>query len=86
MAHMIGDVDDFVMVRDDTISATTHAEGLARLAPGAVTPTTIAAPGGGSTAVALNPDGTGLYALGTGGLASGGRGQAVLARVATPPT
>jgi hypothetical protein len=37
-----------------------------------------------STAVALTPDGRGLYALGTGGLASGGRGEAVLARMSIP--
>jgi len=32
--------------------------------------------------VALTPDGRGLYALGTGGLLEGGRGEAVLARLA----
>jgi hypothetical protein len=35
----------------------------------------------GSTAVALTPDGRELYALGTGGLTSGGLGEAVLARL-----
>jgi hypothetical protein len=45
-------------------------------------PETMPAPGvEGSTAVALTPDGRALYALGTGGLTSGGRGEAVLARV-----
>lgn len=86
LARMTSGVDDFVVAPDGTIYAATHAEGLARLAPGATTPTLIAAPGvEGSTAVALTPDGLGLYALGTGGLASGGRGEAVLARVAIPP-
>lgn len=87
MARMTGGIDDFIVAADGTIYAATHAEGLARLTPGAATPTAIAAPGvEGSTAVALTPDGRGLYALGTGGLASGGRGEAVLARVALPPT
>jgi sugar lactone lactonase YvrE len=86
MARMTGGVDDFAVARDGTIYAATHAEGLARLAPGATTPGLIAAPGvEGSTAVALTPDGRGLYALGTGGLSSGGRGEAVLALVVLPP-
>jgi sugar lactone lactonase YvrE len=84
-ASMTGGVDDFVIDRDGTIYAATHAEGLARLEPSATTPTTIAAPGvEGSTAVALTPDGRGLYALGTGGISSGGTGEAVLARVEIP--
>lgn len=83
LARMTGGVDDFTVARDGTIYAATHAEGLARLAPGASTPAVIPAPGvEGSTAVALTPDGGGLYALGTGGLATGGRGEAVLARIA----
>ncbi len=87
MAQMTGGIDDFAMAPDGTVYAATHAEGVARLASGAATPTTIAAPGvEGSTAVALTPDGRGLYALGTGGLASGGRGEAVLARVAIQST
>ncbi len=86
IAQMTGGVDDFVVAAGGTIYAATHAQGLARLAPGAATPTGIAAPGvEGSTAVALTPDGRGLYALGTGGLSSGGRGDAVLALVAIPP-
>jgi len=85
IAQMTGGVDDFVVATNGTVFAATHAEGLARLAPGAGTPTVIAAPGvEGSTAVALTPDGRGLYALGTGGLSSGGRGEAVLALVAIP--
>jgi hypothetical protein len=85
LAQMIGGVDDFAVAADGTIYAATHSEGLARLSPGAATPTTIAAPGvAGSTAVAITPDGGGLYALGTGGFAAGGRGEAVLARVAIP--
>lgn len=86
IARMTLGVDDFAVAPDGTIFAATHAEGLARLAPGAVAPTAIAAPGvEGSTAVALTPDGRGLYALGTGGLSRGGTGEAVLARVAIPP-
>jgi streptogramin lyase len=85
VAPMTLGVDDFVVAPDGTVYAATHAEGLARLAPGAAAPVAIAAPGvEGSTAVALTPDGRALYALGTGGLASGGRGEAVLARVAIP--
>jgi hypothetical protein len=86
VAQMTGGIDDFVVAPDGTLFAATHAEGLARLASGASAPTIIAAPGvEGSTAVALTPDGRGLYALGTGGLAAGGRGEAVLALVAIPP-
>jgi hypothetical protein len=87
VAQMSTGIDDFVMASDGTVYGATHAEGLARLPPGAGTSTTIAAPGvEGSTAVVLTPDGRGLYALGTGGLSSGGRGEAVLARVAIPST
>lgn len=83
VAEMTGGVDDFAVASDGTIFAATHATGLARLSPGATTPEIIPAPGvEGSTAVALTPDGRGLYALGTGGLTSGGRGEAVLARIA----
>lgn len=83
IAEMTGGVDDFVVASDGTVFAATHGTGLARLAPSATTPATIPAPGvEGSTAVALTPDGRALYALGTGGLTSGGRGEAVLARVA----
>ncbi len=82
IATMSGGVDDFAVADDGTVYAATHATGLARLAPGATTPETIPAPGvEGSTAVALTPDGRALYALGTGGLTSGGRGDAVLARI-----
>jgi sugar lactone lactonase YvrE len=82
IAEMTGGVDDFAIGGDGTVFAATHASGLARLAPGASTPDTIPAPRvEGSTAVALTPDGRGLYALGTGGLTSGGRGDAVLARL-----
>lgn len=82
VAEMTGGVDDFAIAPDGTIFAATHATGLARLAPRATTPETIPAPGvEGSTAVALTPDGRGLYALGTGGVTSGGRGEAVLARI-----
>lgn len=83
VAEMTGGVDDFAVAADGTVFAATHSTGLARLAPGATAPETIPAPGvEGSTAVALTPDGRALYALGTGGLTSGGRGEAVLARVA----
>jgi hypothetical protein len=82
IAEMTGGVDDFAIAGDGTVYAATHATGIARLAPGATTPETIPAPGvQGSTAVALTPDGRALYALGTGGLSSGGRGEAVLARL-----
>jgi sugar lactone lactonase YvrE len=82
LARMTGGVDDFAVARDGTIYAATHGVGLARLQAGAATPVEMAAPGvEGSTAVALTPDGRALYALGTGGLATGGRGEAVLARL-----
>ncbi len=84
-ARMGSGVDDFDVAPDGTIFAATHAEGIARLAPGESSPSVIAAPGvEGSTAVALTPDGRGLYALGTGGLFSGGKGEAVLARITLP--
>lgn len=83
LAEMTGGVDDFDVAPNGTVFAATHSTGIARLAPGAATPETIAAPGlEGSTAVALSADGRTLYALGTGGLTSGGRGEAVLARLA----
>ncbi len=86
MARMTGGVDDFDIAADGTIYAATHAEGLARLAPGASAPTTILAPGlEGSTALLLTPDRRALYVLGTGGLFGGGRGEAALGRVALPP-
>ncbi|MDO9501483.1 SMP-30/gluconolactonase/LRE family protein [Falsiroseomonas sp.] len=82
VAQMTGGVDDFAVAPDGTVFAATHATGLARLSPGATAPETIPAPGvEGSTAVALTPDGRALYALGTGGLTSGGQGEAVLARI-----
>jgi hypothetical protein len=82
IARMTGGVDDFAVAADGTIYAATHASGIARLARGAETPDTIPAPGvEGSTAVALSADQRRLYALGTGGLTSGGRGEAVLARL-----
>jgi sugar lactone lactonase YvrE len=75
-------VDDFAVAADGTVYAATHASGIARLARGAETPDTIPAPGvEGSTAVALSADQRRLYALGTGGLTSGGRGEAVLAHL-----
>ena len=75
-------VDDFAVAPDGTIFAATHAEGIARLAPGAATPVLIPAPGlEGSTAVALARDRRSLFALGTGGVLDGGRGEAVLARM-----
>lgn len=86
VAEMRLGIDDFAVAADGTVYAATHAAGLARLLPGAAAPQPITAPGvEGSTAVALTPDGRALYALGTGGLASGGQGEAVLARVAIPP-
>lgn len=86
VAQMTTGVDDFAVAPDGTIYAATHAHGLAALPPGADTPRAIPAPGlEGSTAVALTPDSRGLFALGTGGLFEGGRGEAVLARVALGP-
>lgn len=82
IARMTGGVDDFAIAADGTVYAATHATGIARLARGAETPETIPAAGvEGSTAVALSSDERSLYALGTGGLTSGGRGEAVLARL-----
>ncbi len=82
-ADMPTGVDDFVVTPDGAVYAATHAEGIAALAPGAAAPRLIPAPGvEGSTAVALTPDGRALYALGTGGVAGGGQGEAVLARIA----
>jgi hypothetical protein len=76
-------IDDFAVAADGTVYAATHAEGIAVLPPGATTPRLVPAPGvEGSTAVALTPDARALYALGTGEVASGGRGDAVLARIA----
>ncbi|WP_203070297.1 SMP-30/gluconolactonase/LRE family protein [Falsiroseomonas ponticola] len=86
MARMTGGVDDFDIAPDGTIYAATHAEGLARLPPGAATPVMFPAPGlDGSTAVLLAPGQPALYVLGTGGLSAGGRGEAALGRVALPP-
>lgn len=88
VAEMSYGVDDFCLAPDGTIYAATHAQGLAAVtlprAPGAAAAVRlIPAPGlEGSTAVAMTPDGRGLYALGTGGLLEGGRGEAVLARLA----
>lgn len=82
LAQMTGGIDDFDVAGDGTVFAATHATGLARLARGATAPETIPAPGvEGSTAVLLTPDGRALFALGTGGLTSGGGGDAVLARI-----
>lgn len=88
VAEMSYGVDDFCLAPDGTIYAATHAQGLAAVtlarAPGtAAAVRLMPAPGlDGSTAVAMTPDGRGLYALGTGGLLEGGRGEAVLARLA----
>ncbi len=85
VAEMNLGIDDFAVAADGTVYAATHAESLARLPPGAAAPMAMPAPGvEGSTAVALTPDGRALYALGTGGLAAGGKGEAVLARVPLP--
>jgi sugar lactone lactonase YvrE len=84
-ARMTTGVDDFAVAADGTIYAATHARDLARLAAGSDAPSTVPAPGvEGSTAVALSPDGRALFALGTGGLLEGGRGEAVLARIPLP--
>lgn len=85
VARMTTGVDDFVVAPNGAVFAATHATGIAMLAPGAATPSLIDAPGvEGSTAVALTPDQRGLYALGTGGVFAGGKGEAVLARITLP--
>lgn len=83
VAEMPFGIDDFALAPDGTLYAATHAEGIAVLPPGAATPRRIPAPGvEGSTAVLVEPDGRSLLALGTGGLTAGGKGEAVLARLA----
>lgn len=78
-------IDDFCVLPDGTIWAATHAEGVARLRSGAARPDVLPAPGlEGSTAVAPVPGGGALYVLGTGGLAAGGHGEAMLARLTIP--
>lgn len=78
-------IDDFCVLPDGTVWAATHATALARLRPGAAAPETFPVPGlEGNTAVAPVPGAAALYVLGTGGLAGGGRGEAMLARVPLP--
>jgi hypothetical protein len=85
VARMGTGIDDFVIAPNGTVFAATHATGIAQLAPGAAAPGVIDAPGvEGSTAVAFTPDQRGLYALGTGGVFAGGKGEAVLARIILP--
>lgn len=82
VAAMATGIDDFAIADGGAVYAATHAEGIALLRPGAAAAALLPAPGvEGSTAVALTPDGRALYALGTGGLFSGGKGEAVLARI-----
>lgn len=83
LAEMPFGVDDFCLAADGTLYAATHGQGLARLSPGGTIPTRLPAPGlDGNTAVAMTPNGQGLYVLGTGGMLEGGQGEAMLARVA----
>lgn len=85
VAAMTSGVDDFAIADDGAVYAATHADGIALLRPGSAAPILLPAPGvEGSTAVALTLDGRALCALGTGGLFSGGKGEAVLARIALP--
>ncbi|MBR0656073.1 SMP-30/gluconolactonase/LRE family protein [Plastoroseomonas arctica] len=73
-------IDDFWVMPDGVIWAATHGPAIARLRPGAATPEVFPALGlEGNTALIPAPDGSGLYVLGTGGLAEGGRGEAMLA-------
>lgn len=75
-------IDDFCVLPDGTIWAATHAEGVARLAPGSSMPERVPAEGlEGNTAVLPVPGGGGLYVLGTGALFEGGKGEAMLARL-----
>jgi sugar lactone lactonase YvrE len=79
-------IDDFAVLPDGTVWAATHGSALARLRPGASEPEAFAVPGlEGNTAVLPVPGAAALYVLGTGGLAEGGRGEAMLARFDLPP-
>ena len=67
---------------DDLLVSSSAMRQLLRLALRAASPETIPALGvEGSTAVLLTADGRALFALGTGGLTSGGRRDAVRARI-----
>lgn len=77
-------IDDFWIMPDGVVWAATHGPVVARSRPGAA-PEAFAAPGlEGNTALVPAPDGSGLYVLGTGGLAEGGRGEAMLALLPWP--
>jgi sugar lactone lactonase YvrE len=78
-------IDDFWVMPDGTVWAATHGAAIARLRPGAAQAEAFAVPGlEGNTALAAVPGMSAAYVLGTGGLAQGGRGEAMLARVALP--
>lgn len=78
-------IDDFWVMPDGTVWAATHGPAIARLRPGAAEAEAFAVPGlEGNTALAAVPGASALYVLGTGGLAEGGQGEAMLARVALP--
>ena len=78
-------IDDFWPMPDGTIWAATHGPSVARLSPGAGQAEAFPALGlEGNTALLPAPDGTGLYVLGTGGLSSGGTGEAMLALLPWP--
>ncbi len=78
-------IDDFWVMPDGTIWAATHGSAIARLHPGATEAEAFAVPGlEGNTALAAVPGMASAYVLGTGGLAGGGAGEAMLARVTLP--
>jgi sugar lactone lactonase YvrE len=78
-------IDDFWVLPDGTIWAATHGGAIARLRPGAAEAEAFPVPGlEGNTALAVLPGAAAAYVLGTGGLSEGGRGEAMLARVALP--
>ncbi|BDG73805.1 SMP-30/gluconolactonase/LRE family protein [Roseomonas fluvialis] len=84
MARFPG-IDDFWVMPDGTIWAATHGGAIARLRPGATEAEGFPAPGlEGNTALVAVPRAPAAYVLGTGGLAEGGRGEAMLARVTLP--
>lgn len=78
-------IDDFWVLPDGTVWAATHGAAIARLRPGATEAEAFPVPGlEGNTALVAVPGAASAYVLGTGGLAEGGSGAAMLARVALP--
>lgn len=78
-------IDDFWVMPDGTVWAATHGAAIARLQPGAAEAEAFAVPGlEGNTALVALPGMNAAYVLGTGALAGGGGGAAMLARVMLP--